>query len=209
MRINLIPPEARPTRSSPTPYMPLLGLLAISVIWIITQFATASVVQREYEKHRQEHIQLRQELGEYRELPGRLGQAESEQDSMYEKAAAITAITQSGGVFTPVLKSIAESLPENIRLTSISLDYSTRSGQILGYGDEERTDLEVASFLRALNTDEGFRQMLRSAELEYCHNAELDGYPVKQFSIILRFREPPLAELIEEGLIPEEEDDGT
>ena len=42
MKINLIPKELRPSRASPVPYMPLIGLLGISLVWIVTQFALVS-----------------------------------------------------------------------------------------------------------------------------------------------------------------------
>ncbi len=47
MRINLIPDELRPSRASPVPYMPLAGLLAISLVWIITQFASVAGARSE------------------------------------------------------------------------------------------------------------------------------------------------------------------
>ncbi|MFO7897812.1 MAG: hypothetical protein R6V58_02000 [Planctomycetota bacterium] len=205
MQVNLIPPEMRPARPSPVPYMPLLGLIAISAIWLVTQLATAGVARRDCKKHRNEYQQLSTELGQYRELPGRIAHAEAERDELQHRAAAATAITHTGFSSTPLLQVVAESLPANLRLTALTVDYPRRQATILGYGSEEKTDLEVATFLRALNANRYIRRTFAGAELDYCNSRARNERSVKQFSISLRFREPRLAELIQEEAPAEEE----
>ena len=188
MRINLIPDELRPSRASPVPYMPLAGLLAISLIWIITQFAVASGARGEAQGYKKECKRLALQLKAFKKLPGRTEHAESERDSLKLKAAAVTALSNNGFVCTDVLQALAEAASDNLRLTAVSIDLARGAVTITGYGSPERADIDAASFVRSLNKNKAILGAFQGAELNYCNSSRRGETTVKQFGISLTFR---------------------
>ena len=120
MNINLIPNELRPGRASPVPYMPLVGVVGISLVWVVTQFAAVSGARTEASDYRKEHKRLAIQLKEFKNLPGRTEHARSERDTLKLKAAAVTVLTHSGFVCTDVLQGLAKAASGNLRLTEIT-----------------------------------------------------------------------------------------
>lgn len=199
MRINLIPRELQPTRPSPVPYMFLGGLVAISAIWSLTQLAAMSAAQNETEDFTGQHRKLRRQLSVYKELPGRLAHAESERDLLKLKAAAVTALIHSGFTCSNILQAVAETTPAELRLTGFSLDVAKGTATLIGYGSEEKADIDVAAFLRALNMNKGILAAFSSVRLDYCNSAKQGEIAVKRFSISMGFREDKLKQLIREA----------
>ena len=198
MRINLIPEGLRPTRPSPVPYMPLAGLAAISVIWLITQFAAASQARTKLKEYGSECARVSKRLAEHKELPGRLAHAESERDALQLKGAAVTALTHSGFVCSKVLQALAETASPELRLMAVSLDFDQGKATLTGYGSEETADIEVATFLRSLNANRAVRDTFVGARLDHCNSARRNDVAVKQFSITMEFREGKLQQMIRE-----------
>jgi len=189
MRINLIPDELRPSRASPVPYMPLAGLLAISLIWIITQFAVASGARGEAQGYKKEYKRLALQLKAFKKLPGRTEHAEGERDALKLKAAAVTALSNNGFVCTDVLQALAEAASDNLRLTAVSIDLARGAVTITGYGSPERADIDAASFVRSLNKNKAILGAFQGAELNYCNSSRRGETTVKQFGISLTFRD--------------------
>ncbi len=205
MRINLIPDELRPTRASPVPYMPIAGLLAIGLVWLITQFAAASGAEDKTADYKTELKRLSSQLIAYNNLPDRTVRAETERDSLKLKAAAVTALTHTGFPCTPVLEALGEAATDELRLTSILVDIPAGTAMLKGYGSAEKADIEAASFVRALNRSKAILATFVGAELNYCTGSRRGGADVKEFSVSLRFRGDRL-----QGMLVEEEaaDDG-
>lgn len=189
MRINLIPDKLRPSRASPVPYMPLAGLLAISLIWIVTQFASVGGARSEASDYRKEHKRLALQLKEFKNLPGRVEHAEGERDTLKLKAAAVTVLTHSGFVCTDVLQALAKAASDDLCLTSVSIDFARGSVTIKGYGSEGTADIDAASFVKSLNQNKAILRAFHSAELNYCNSSRRGETTVKQFGVSLTFRD--------------------
>lgn len=188
MRINLIPNELRPSRASPVPYMPLAGLLAISLIWTITQFASVAGARSEASGYRKEHRRLALQLKALKNLPGRVEHAEGERDTLKLKAAAVTVLTKNGFVCTNVLQALAKAASDDLCLTSVSIDFARGTVTIKGYGSEGTADIDAASFVRSLNQNKAILRAFHAAELNYCNSSRRGETTVKQFGISLMFR---------------------
>jgi len=199
VRINLIPQDLLPTRPSPVPYLALGGLVAISVIWSITQLAAMSVAQNQVRDFTDQYRKLRSRLSAYKDLPGRLTRAEKEHNLLKLKAAAVTALTQSGFTCSDILQAVAETAPPELRLAGFSFDVARGTAILTGYGSEEKADIHVATFLRALNTNQRILATFNSATLDYCNSARRGDTQVKRFSISMAFREDKLKQLIREA----------
>lgn len=189
MRINLIPKDLRPTRPSPVPYMPLGGLVLLSAIWLVTQFAAASGARGRHEEYQAELGRVSRQLGRYKELPGRVAHAESERELLQQKAAAVTVLTRRAVICSTILQAFAETASPELRLMAVSVDLAAGAVTLTGYGGEENTDVAVANFLRSLNSNRAILAAFTGAELEYCSHSRRGGRPVKQFSIRLNFRQ--------------------
>ena len=188
MNINLIPNELRPGRASPVPYMPLVGVVGISLVWVVTQFAAVSGARTEASDYRKEHKRLAIQLKEFKNLPGRTEHARSERDTLKLKAAAVTVLTHSGFVCTDVLQGLAKAASGNLRLTDVSIDRARGTVTVKGYGSADTADIDAASFVRALNQDKSILSVFHGAELNYCNSSQRGEAAVKQFGISLRFR---------------------
>ncbi|MFH1730389.1 MAG: hypothetical protein ABIF82_01915 [Planctomycetota bacterium] len=199
MRINLIPDELRPTRASPVPYMPLAGLVAISLIWVVTQFAVSSSVRGKTLGYKKELERLFVQLKAYKGLPERMTRAEGERDTLKLKAAAVTALTNTGFVCTRVLEALAAAASEELRLTSVSIDFDQGVATLKGYGSEENANIEVASFVRALNRNKAILATFRGAELNYCNSSQRGQTLIKEFAVSMRFRADRLRQMLEGG----------
>lgn len=189
MRINLIPKDLRPTRPSPVPYMPLGGLVLLSVIWLVTQFAAASGARGKYKEYQTELGRISGQLGRYKELPGRLAHAGSEHEMLQQKAAAVTLLTRRAVICSTILQAFAETASPALRLTAVSVDFAVGTVTLSGYGSEQSTDVAVANFLRSLNTNRAILAAFTGAELNHCTHARRGDRPVKEFSIRLNFRQ--------------------
>ncbi len=196
MKINLIPKEFRPSRASPVPYMPLAGLIGISLVWIVTQFAMVSGAHTEARDYRREHNRLSRQLTEFKKLPGRAEHAEGERDSLKLKAAAVTALTHSGFVCTDVMQALAKATSENVRLTTVSIDFGRGIVTIKGYGNVETADIEAASFVKSLNQNKTILAAFYGAELKYCNSSRRGAVVVKEFGISLTFRDEPVRAVV-------------
>lgn len=199
MRINLIPDELRPTRASPVPYMPLAGLVAISLIWVITQFAVSSSARGKTLDYREELKRLAVQLKPYKGLPERTAHAEGERDTLKLKAAAVTALTNTGFVSTRVLEALAEAASEELRLTSVSIDFGQGVATLKGYGSEENANIEVTSFVRALNRNKAILATFRGVELNYCNSVQRGEILIKEFAVSMKFRADRLRQMLEDG----------
>ena len=188
MKINLIPNELRPSRASPVPYMPLAGLVGISLVWIITQFAAVSGARGEAADYKREHRRLVLQLKAFKNLPGRSEHAEGERDTLKLKAAAVTLLTHSGFACTDVLQGLAEAASDALRLTAVSIDLDRGTVSVKGYGSADTADIEASSFVRALNQNKAILSTFHGAELDYCNSTQRAGAAVKEFSISLFFR---------------------
>jgi len=192
VRINLIPDELRPNRASPVPYMPLAGFLAISLVWVVTQFASVAGARSEASDYRKEHRRLVLQLKEFKNLPGRIEHAEGERDTLKLKAAAVTVLTHGGFVCTDVLEALAKAESDDLCLTSVSIDFARGSVTIKGYGSEGTADIDAASFVRSLNQNRAILRVFHAAELNYCNSSRRGETTVKQFGISLTFRDEVL-----------------
>jgi len=199
MRINLIPDELRPTRASPVPYMPLAGLIAIGLIWVITQFAVSASARGKTSDCRKELRRLSVQLKAYKGLPERAAHAEEKRDRLKLKAAAVTGLTNTGFVCVRVLEALAKAASEELRLTSVSIDFDKGVATLKGYGSEENANIEVASFVRALNRDKAILAMFRGVELNYCDSSQRGGTPIKEFAVSMKFRAGRLRQMLEDG----------
>ena len=189
MKINLLPPELQPTRPSPIPYMPLFGLIAISVIWVITQLAVAAGARNVTGVYRGDLARVSKELGPTKEIPAKLERSEADGSALKLKAAAVTVLTHGSCALTPILRSLAETAPQSLRLTGVSLDLANGTATVVGYGGETNADVEVATFIRALNTNKLVTEAFDGATLNYCQNSKRGNIPAKEFSISLKFRD--------------------
>lgn len=189
MRINLLPKELQPVRPSPVPYMPLGGLVAISVVWLIVQFAVAAGAGRVANEHERDLQRVLKDLGPTRGVAAELDHAKAALDALRLKAAAVTVLTQSRSPISPVLFHLPQLVPKELRLTSVSFDPVQGTGALVGYGSEEKADVQVARFVRALNEDKALSEIFAGAELDRCQLAERGGLAVKEFTISLRFRD--------------------
>ena len=188
MKINLIPDELRPTRPSPIPYMPLGGLVAISVIWLLTQFAVTAGVGGDLKDYKVEHRRLLAQLSACKELPGRLAYAENERDVLKLKGAAVTVLTKTSFRCSDIMQALAKTISAKLRLTSASVDYVAKQAVLKGYGSENGADIEVTLLLRSLNTNKAVLRSFSGAQLDYCRRAEHNGMHVKEFSIVMDLR---------------------
>jgi len=199
MRINLIPDELRPTRASPVPYMPLAGLIAIGLIWVVTQFAVSASARGKTSDCRKELKRLSVQLRAYKGLPERAACVESESDTLKLKAAAATALTHTGFVCTCVLEALAAAASEELRLTSVSMDFDKGVATLRGYGSEENANIEVASFVRALNRSKAILATFSGAELNYCNSSERGRTLIKEFAVSMKFRAGRIRQMLEDG----------
>lgn len=197
MRINLIPDELRPTRASPVPYMPLAGLIAIGLIWVVTQFAVSASARGKTSDCRKELERLSVQLKAYKGLPERATHAEGERDRLKLKAAAVTALTNSGFVCARVLEALARAASEELSLTTVSIDFDKGVATLKGYGSEENANIEVASFVRALNRDKAILAIFRGAELNYCNSNPRGGTLTKEFAVSMKFRADRIRQMLE------------
>lgn len=195
MRVNLIPRELRPTRPSPVPYFPLFGLLAISGIWLLTQFAATGRARSDLRQHGIDLRKVSGQLTRFKGLPNRVTQVQKERDGLRMKAAAVTILTRSPVAYTGVLQALAESLPAELRLTDLSLDSGKGGAILLGYGSEERADIEVTTFLRLLNSNKTILATFSGVTLNFCNSTKQGDTAVKKFSISMQFREEKLKSL--------------
>jgi len=189
MKINLIPKELEPTRPSLVPYLPFIGLAAISSIWLATQFVSVAVGQGELRRTREECNKIVGQLAAFKDLPARVTKAEQERDSLRLNAAAVTVLTHSGFFCSNILQLLAECTPGDLRLTDLSIDSTKGVAMLLGYGSEEKGDLEVTLFLRQLNSSKAILETFSGARLNFCNSAKQGETALKKFSISLQFRE--------------------
>jgi len=190
MRINLIPEPLRPTRPSPLPYMPVAGLSAICLVWLVTQFANSGSARTQAARYRQELRTVVKQFTSSNKVIDRLEQAEKERSHLKLKAAAITVLTHTGLPPSGLMYSLARLTPADLRLTDFSLDEQKRTAILMGYGSEEKADIEVASLLRALNGDKALLRLFHGARLNFCNSTKVGNQHVKKFSISLLFRDP-------------------
>jgi hypothetical protein len=176
--------------------MPLGGIVAISVVWVLTQLAVTAGARAKVRQYRDEYRKVAVQLAKSKELPGRLARAEGEQQALRAKGSAVTALTYSGGTCTDILLALAKVTPAELHLTRFTLDYAQRRAVLAGYGPEEETDIEVTLLLRALGKDETLLKTFTGATLDFCNNAKMGDNRIKKFSISLEFREGALGRLI-------------
>jgi len=172
--------------------MPLLGLAAICVIWLITQFASVAAARAKLQEDNKEHARLAKELNAYGELPGRLAHAEGEAETLKLKAAAVTLLTHKRVLCTRGLEGLAETTPATLRLTSVLVDTVGGTATLKGYGSAEKADIDVATFVRTLNANKQILSVFEGAELDYCTSTQKGENPVKQFSVSLVVRKATL-----------------
>jgi hypothetical protein len=172
--------------------MPLVGFLAISLVWIITQFASVGGARSEARDYRRENKRLALQLKAFKSLPGRVEHAEGERDTLKLKAAAITVLTRSGFVCTNILQALAEAASGDLCLMSVSIDVSRGNVTIKGYGSEERADIDAASFVRSLNQNKTIMSASHGAELNYCNSSRRGEITVKQFGVSFTLRDGPV-----------------
>ena len=189
MRINLIPDELRPTRTSPVPYMPLIGLAAIGLIWLVTQFAGVASTRKTALERKQQLKHTAEQLAAYRDLPGRITHAENESEALMLRAAAATVLTRRRLACTPLLQAVADAASENLRLTLLSVDFAAGEVMLQGYGSEDNAEIEVASFVRRFNQNKMVLKTFLAAELNYCTSRQRGDMFVKQFAITIPLRE--------------------
>ena len=192
MRINLIPPELRPAEANSLPYFVLAGLIAASGFWFLGQL-TAAVKARN--RQRQSNAELQgygKVLQIAQDLDKELARAQQEHDELTLRAACVTVLTQKGLRCSEILRALAETTPEELRLTEASLDPSKPTATLLGYGNRDGAEIEVASFLRALNDHQAIRDTFSSVNLDFCNSGDQGKRPVKIFSMSMPFREDKL-----------------
>jgi hypothetical protein len=188
VKINLLAPEMQPKRPSPVPYMPLIGLAIIGAIWLITQFAVAAGARSVAAGDRKEYERIIRELVPTRAALAELEKAKPEHEALCMKAAAVAALTSNVCPFAPILHTWGRHLPASLRITELTLDRGKGIANLTGYGSADDTELQVAVFVRHLNSSQDLTPFFEKAVLNYCRSVERGPLPVKEFGVSLVFR---------------------
>jgi hypothetical protein len=98
-------------------------------------------------------------------------------------------LTQNGCAFAPVLHAFGETAPKSLRLTSVTLDLAGGTATLAGYANESNAEVEVATFIRALDANKTVTDVFDGATLNNCQSSKRGNIPVKEFSISLKFLE--------------------
>jgi hypothetical protein len=189
MKINLLPIDLQPTRPSPVPYMPLGGLLAISAAWLIAQLAVATGARNVTVMYRQDYARVVKEVAPTKDIPAKLEKAEARREALKLKAAAVTALTQNECRLSPLIHALAGTIPKSLRLTGLSFDLAGGSGALAGYGSENNTDVEAATFIRILGGEKSISDAFDNVTLNSCLNSKRNAIAVKEFSVSMKFHD--------------------
>lgn len=189
MRINLLPPELQPTRPSPVPYMPLGGLVAISIIWVIVQVTVAVGAKNSIAVSSRAYSNVAKELTATKAVLAKLDKAQADRETLKMRAAAVTALTAEQCQFAEVLNKMAAAAPKALRLTALSVDPASGAAKLTGYGSENDADVTAAAFVRSLSSDTSLAQMFDGITLSSCQNVKRGDLTVKEFSISLKLHD--------------------
>lgn len=189
MRINLIPPDLRPAQINTLPYVFLAAIVALAGLWAVSAVADASFARRRQREYRTELQHLAKELSASEDLERATAKTQEEYDALRVRAAFVTALTHLGFPSARTFQALAQATPEQLRLTEATFEPSKKVAVLLGYGDKDGADIDLAALLRALNASPTLRKTFTGVTLNSCTLAKQGESTVKKFSISMQLRE--------------------
>lgn len=207
INVNLLPPELRPLRRSPLPYI-VVAIVGAAVILALLSMYTANQIQVA-NKHRQLE-DLKAELQRVREAAEQVKELEAKEASIAIKDRAIKDITSDRIIWAEQLHYLARLMPGQVWLKDIEVETKSRTimvdvpdakegepktkpkvipyqslkltGYALSHAEEIGVNL-VGVFVRAIEDDAQFSSIFASPEPRLVKDEEFGDVHVKEFEV--------------------------
>ena len=208
INVNLLPPELRPVRKNPMPY---IGVTIAGAVVIIALLSIFMVNQRAVANKEDELEGLKGELERVRESAEKVKELEAKEVSIAAKDKAIKEITADRIVWSEQLYYLARLMPDDVWLKDVEVETKTRKvmvpnpdadkeGQppmkskvvqyqsltLTGYALSDKEEMGVnlvGVFVRAIENDPDFTRYFKSPEPRLLKDEEFAGINVKEFEV--------------------------
>jgi len=203
IHINLLPPELRPIKRTPVPY--ILSLLVVVLVILGLGYLHASTLSQiayynsQYEQHTKEYNKLAKVVEDYNNMI-------ELKRSLRRKIETINGIVKDRIIWSRQLYNLSRILPENFWYDSISVDTKRETETryevnpktkkvepkqvpivrkvltVSGYVIEGDEGLDVSPLVKAAEEDQEFSKMFQ-LEPPQIKDTTIDGQPVKSFTL--------------------------
>ncbi len=207
INVNLLPPELRPLRKSPLPYI-VVAIVAAAVVIALVSMYTANQIQVASKQRKLED--LKTELQRVREAAEHVRELEAKEASIAIKDKAIKDITSDSIIWSEQLYYLARLMPEQVWLKGIDVETKSRtimvdvpdakegepktkpkvipyqSLKLTGYALSHAEEIGVnyvGVFVRAIEDDAQFSSIFTSPDPRLVKHEEFGDVHVKEFEV--------------------------
>jgi len=207
INVNLLPPELRPLRRSPLPYI-VVAIVGAAVVIALLSMYTANRLQIANKQRQLDD--LKAELQRVREAAEQVKELEAKEASIAMKDRAIKEITSDRIMWSEQLYYLARLMPEQVWLKDIEVETKSRtimvdvpdakegepktkpkvvpyqSLKLTGYALSHAEEIGVnyvGVFVRAIENDPQFSSIFTSPEPRLVKDEEFGDVHVKEFEV--------------------------
>ncbi len=185
MKINYIPPKARPKRPSRAPYLLAAMVYILAMLFLGAKIGKVLQFKQEAKGKRDFLMTITSNLSKNAPALAELENMTAEGNRLVKTGSTLQNINSSNSYWADLLYEFARAVPGELWFEELELSSDSVTTRLAGFGAGERTETKALELVTNLQKGPLFSQTFQGIKLTSCKPVE-EGKKKRSFEIIMQ-----------------------